>query len=164
MVVAAAILAVAAVTVLSRQSAGTRGSSSPEGSSSLAGKANKGAVALKGVAQEGQEDGLQKGKAPELTPEEQQRMAEGLKGLINKSTEDRAEVQHPDGSVSMDIEGRFQSVTVARVEEDGTVTQSCVDNPRAAGAFFGINPEQIKRAERAETPDSPNRTPVQPQN
>jgi hypothetical protein len=41
----------------------------------------------------------------------------------------------------MDLEDRFQNVTVARVNKDGSVSQSCVDNPQAAGAFFGIDPK-----------------------
>lgn len=31
-------------------------------------------------------------------------------------------VQHPDGSTSIDLEGRFQHVPVGRVNEDGTIT------------------------------------------
>ena len=45
----------------------------------------------------------------------------------------------------MDLHGRFQDVTVARVNSDGTVEQSCVNNPQAAAKFFGINPKLIER-------------------
>jgi type IV secretory pathway VirD2 relaxase len=64
--------------------------------------------------------------------------------MVNQSTEGLVQVQHADGSVSMDLEGRFQNVAVARVNKDGSVTQSCVDNPQAAGAFFGIDPKLIE--------------------
>jgi len=53
------------------------------------------------------------------------------------------EVHHADGSVSVNLEDRFQNVTVARVNKDGSVSQACVDNPQAAGAFFGIDPKLI---------------------
>jgi hypothetical protein len=33
---------------------------------------------------------------------------------------------HPDGSVSMDLEGRFQSATMATVGADGTIRIDCV--------------------------------------
>jgi hypothetical protein len=86
----------------------------------------------------------QTGQIKALTPEEAQKLAAGLKQMINQSTEGLVQVQHDDGSVSMDLEGRFQNVTVARVNKDGSVSQSCVDNPQAAGAFFGIDPKLIE--------------------
>jgi hypothetical protein len=43
----------------------------------------------------------------------------------------------------MDLQGRFQHVTVARINEDGSVSQSCVDNPQSAAAFFGIDPQLL---------------------
>ena len=81
-----------------------------------------------------------------LTPQEAEKLAAGLKPMLNQSTEGLVQVQHPDGSVSMDLDDRFQNVTVARVNKDGTVSQSCVDNPGAAGAFFGIDPKLIENA------------------
>jgi hypothetical protein len=80
----------------------------------------------------------------ELTDEEARRLAAGLKQMVNKSTEGLSEVQHADGSVTMDLQDRFQNVLVARVNDDRSVSQSCVDNPEAAGAFFGIDPKLIE--------------------
>lgn len=78
-----------------------------------------------------------------LTQEEAQQMAEGLRELVNQSSEGLKQVQHADGSVSMDLQGRFQSVALAKRTADGGVTQSCVDNPEAAAAFLGIDRELI---------------------
>ena len=86
----------------------------------------------------------QTGQIKALTPEEAQKLAAGLKQMVNQSTEGLVQVQHGDGSVSMDLEGRFQNVTVARVNKDGSVSRSCVDNARSAGAFFGIDPKLIE--------------------
>ena len=86
----------------------------------------------------------QTGRMRELTDEEQRKLAAGLKQMVNKSTDGLSEVQHADGSVTMDLQDRFQNVTVARVNDDGSVSQSCVDNPDAAGAFFGIDPKLIE--------------------
>jgi hypothetical protein len=83
------------------------------------------------------------GQTKELPPDEAQKLAGGLKELINQSTEGLVEVHHADGSVSVNLEDRFQNVTVARVNKDGSIAQSCVDNPKAAGAFFGIDPKLI---------------------
>jgi hypothetical protein len=85
----------------------------------------------------------QTGQIRPLTQEEAQRLAEGLKKLVNQSTDGLQSVQHADGSVSMDLQGRFQSVAVAKRDENGNVVQSCVDNREAAAAFFGIDPQLV---------------------
>lgn len=85
----------------------------------------------------------QTGQIKPLTQEEAQKLAEGIKQLINQSTDGLKSVNHPDGSVSMDLEGRFQSIAVARTDEGGKVVQSCVDNREAAAAFFGIDPQLV---------------------
>jgi TolA-binding protein len=139
--VATAILAIAAVTVVSRQKARAATAKSEAESLPVAKKSNFMTVR---VAGQDVEVDSQTGQIKELTPEEKQKLAAGLKQMVNQSTEGLVQVQHADGSVSMDLEGRFQNVTVARVNQDGSVSQSCVDNPQAAGAFFGIDPKLIE--------------------
>ena len=129
--VVAAILAIAAVTVVSRQQSRTR---------KVAKKSDSATVK---VVQQDVEVDRQTGQKTELTAEEARKMAGGLKQMVNQSTEGLVEVRHADGSVSVNLEDRFQNVTVARVNKDGSVAQSCVDNPKAAGAFFGIDPKLI---------------------
>ncbi len=85
----------------------------------------------------------QTGQIRPLTQEEAQRLAEGIKELVNQSTDGLKPVQHADGSVSLDLEGRFQSMAVARRNEDGTVTESCVDNRKSAADFFGVDPQLV---------------------
>jgi hypothetical protein len=85
----------------------------------------------------------QTGGVRPLTPEEAQRLADGIAPLVNQSDEGLKQVQHPDGSVSMNLEGRFQNVSVAQKNEDGTVSESCVNSPETAAAFFGIDPEKL---------------------
>jgi hypothetical protein len=143
-IVAVLVLGISAVSVLSRQTAKGLEPKKPE-SLSAAPKLAKVYVTQKVAGQDVHVDG-QKGEIQPLTPQEAEKMAEGLKPMLNQSTEGLVQVQHSDGSVSMDLEGRFQNVTVARVNKDGTISQSCVDNPRAAGAFFGIDPKQIENA------------------
>ena len=116
----------------------------------MANKVDKNFVTVEVAGQKVQVDS-QTGQIQELTPEEKQRLAAGLKQMVNKSADDLTEIHHTDGSVSVDLEGRFQSVTVAKIDEDGNLVQSCVDNPRAAGAFFGIDPQQIKDAKDSAT-------------
>ena len=85
----------------------------------------------------------QTGQVRPLTQEEAQRMADGIKELVNQSTDGLQSVRHSDGSVSMDLQGRFQSIAVAKRDEAGKLTQSCVDNPKAAAAFFEIDPQLV---------------------
>ena len=151
--VATAILAIAAVTVVSRQKARATGASAR--SLQVAKKSQGNLVKVKVAGQDVQVDS-QTGQIQELTPEEAQKLAAGLKQMVNQSTEGLVQVQHADGSVSMDLEGRFQNVTVARVNKDGSVTQSCVDNPQAAGAFFGIDPKLIEDSNTKPIENQPN--------
>ena len=99
----------------------------------------------------------QTGEMKPLTQEEAEKLAAGLKPMLNQSTEGLVQVQHADGSVSMDLQGRFQNVTVARMNQDGSLSESCVDNPRAAGAFFGIDPKLLGDKQNG-TSEQPTRT------
>jgi hypothetical protein len=98
----------------------------------------------------------QTGDMRPLTQQEAERLAAGLEPLLNQSTEGLVQVQHADGSVSMDLQGHFQDVAVARMNQDGSISQSCVNNPRAAGAFFGIDPKLLADKEN-ETSKQPSR-------
>jgi hypothetical protein len=89
----------------------------------------------------------QSGKARGLTAEEAAHLAEGLRQLVNQSSEGLVQVRRQDGSVSMDLQGRFQSVMVAKKEADGKITQGCVDNVDVAAAFFEIDPALIDGAQ-----------------
>ena len=85
----------------------------------------------------------QTGQIRPLTQEEAQRLAANIKQLVNQSTEGLKSVQHADGSVSMDLQGRFQSMVVTKRDENGEWVMSCVDNRAAAAAFFGIDPQLV---------------------
>jgi hypothetical protein len=139
--VATVILAIAAVAVASRQKAKATGASEAERSLRVANKSNF--IKVKVAGQDVEVDS-QTGRMRELTDDEARKLAAGLKQMVNKSTDGLSEVQHADGSVTMDLQDRFQNVLVARVNDDRSVSQSCVDNPDAAGAFFGIDPKLIE--------------------
>ena len=85
----------------------------------------------------------QTGQIRPLTQEEAQKLAEGIRKLVNQSTDGLQSVRHADGTVELDLEGRFQNIAVARRNVDGTLSESCVDNPKAAADFFGIDPQLV---------------------
>jgi hypothetical protein len=69
-----------------------------------------------------------------LTQAEAQQLADQLEG--NKATDGLVQEKHEDGTVAVDLQGRFQNVTLARKNDDGTVSAACVDTPEAAAAFL----------------------------
>jgi hypothetical protein len=139
--IAAVVVAGAAITVLSRQAAKDKVSTGNEAKLKTA-ESSKKYMTVKVAGREVQVD-PQTGKIKPLTPAEAQELADGLKTMLNKSTEGLEEVHNADGSVSVDLKGRFQNVTIARVNEDGTLEKSCVDEPKAAAEFLGIDPQLI---------------------
>ncbi len=84
-----------------------------------------------------------------LTQEQSQQIADALQN--NKSTDGLVQVQHADGTVEMDLQGRFQNVMLAKKNDDGSVSQACVDNPEAAKAF-------LHGADTTTTADTTNKT------
>ena len=69
-----------------------------------------------------------------LTQEQSQQIADALEG--NKSTEGLVQTQHDDGTVEVDLQGRFQNVMMAKRNDDGSVSNACVDTPEAAKSFL----------------------------
>ena len=69
-----------------------------------------------------------------LTQQQSQQIADALEG--NKSTEGLVEVRHEDGTVEVDLQGHFQNVMMAKRNEDGSVSNACVDTPEAAKSFL----------------------------
>jgi hypothetical protein len=141
------VLVIGAISAVSRQLVAGIQSQESAKPVALSDPSHKKFTTLKVAGQDVQVDS-QTGKLKPLTPEEAQRLAEGLKRMVNKSADGLTQVQHEDGSVSMDLEGRFRHVVVARATEDGSVSMSCVDNPQAAAAAIGVDPKLLE-AERA---------------
>jgi hypothetical protein len=143
-IVVAAILAITAVTVISRQDRAARAAAAEP--VTAPGATSSRTYVTRRIGGQDILIDSQTGETKPLTPQEAQKLAEGLAPMLDNSADGLVKVRHADGSVSMDLEGRFQNVTVARVSSDGTIEQSCVDNPRDAAKFFGINPELIEKA------------------
>lgn len=149
MAIAAAVIATAAVTVISRQH--TRRSVEGQAGateSTLKTMGSRTYVTRRVGGQDIQVD-TQTGQIKPLTSQEAQQLANGLAPMLDNSTDGLVQVHHADGSVSMDLQGRFQNVAVMKVNTDGTIEQGCVDNPRAATKFFGMDSKLIENAPTA---------------
>ena len=142
MVTAAAILiAVAAITVVSKQLVFSN-VPAPVVAKAAPGETGKKYVTVKVAGREVQVD-PQTGQIKPLSPDEAKQMADGLKTMLNKSTDGLVPVQNPDGSTTIDLQGRFRNVAVARINADGTLEQSCIDEPQQAARLFGIDPQLL---------------------
>lgn len=142
-ITAIAVVAITAVTVVSRQSAHGGDADGPQKvTTAVSGAADAKYAKVRVAAQDVHVD--QSSQVKPLSPEEAKKLADSLKHHLNKSTEGLVEERHADGSVSVDLQGRFQNVTIARKNQDGSVSQSCVDNPRAAAAFYKIDPKLLE--------------------
>lgn len=86
------------------------------------------------------------GKLRPPTPEEARRLAEGMQKMLNRSSDGLTVVEHPDGSKSVNLEGRFQSLSVGKVNSDGTVSTKCVTNLNEAEAFVGTSLKTLRNS------------------
>lgn len=56
--------------------------------------------------------------------------------MLSRSTEGLHEVHHPDGRVSVNLQGRFMNASVARIGADGAVEHLCAEDQAEAEAFL----------------------------
>ena len=91
------------------------------------------------------------GQARALTAEESAKLAAAIKDLVNQSADGLVQVRRADGSVSMNLQGRFQNVLLAKKTDSGTIDQACVDNVDAASAFLDldVDPALVTTLKRA---------------
>lgn len=66
------------------------------------------------------------GKLRQPTAEERRAMARQLQGLLNRSSEGLTPVSRPDGTVTLDLQGRFRNVSIARRADDGSIAVDCI--------------------------------------
>jgi len=130
------VLTIGVVFGVSRSRASSRG---PMSGKQTVVKAQPTAYVTRSVGGQTVQIDPQTGQVRPLTQEEAQRLADGLKSLANQSIEGLEQVRHADGSVSVDLQDRFQNVALAQKQADGKVAQTCIDNPQAGAAFFGLD-------------------------
>jgi hypothetical protein len=53
------------------------------------------------------------------------------RSMLSRSTEGLVEVRHPNGSVTLDLQGRFREFAVARIGSDGRPVLQCLDDSAA---------------------------------
>ncbi|MEM7050029.1 MAG: hypothetical protein AAF604_10230 [Acidobacteriota bacterium] len=74
----------------------------------------------------------QTGKVRPVAPEESRRLGTKERAMLSRSAVGLSSVKRADGSVSLDLQGRFLSLSTARVEADGGIHGLCVDSLQEA--------------------------------
>ncbi|MFT3913766.1 MAG: hypothetical protein QM704_06560 [Anaeromyxobacteraceae bacterium] len=92
------------------------------------------------------------GKLRALTPEEARALVEAMAPNLSQTTEGLREVQHTGGAVSVDLEGRFESATVAKLATGGNVETRCVTTKAEAEQFLAPPKPAAKARKAASTP------------
>jgi len=70
------------------------------------------------------------------TEDELRELSQSQGRLLNRSVKGLPVATHPTGARSVNLQGRFWNVSVARVGANGALSQACVGDLKAAGAFL----------------------------
>lgn len=133
---AGVLLALGAATVIARYaSPGKAAASSPNASA-----ADDGFVTVNAGGKKIRVNARTMQQGP-LTQDQAQDIADMLRD--NKSTAGLVEVKHADGTVEVNLQGRFQNVVIAKRNDDGSLSVGCVDSPGSAKAFLENKQTQV---------------------
>jgi hypothetical protein len=86
------------------------------------------------------------GKLRALTPEEARALLDGISRYVDQSSDGLAQQNYSDGSASIDLDERFQSVVVARAGADGKAAARCVTSLAEANSFRAVRDGEAKTA------------------
>lgn len=85
-------------------------------------------------------------KAPEIPGKA---LSPGLQRRVSRSTEGLAAKTLRDGTETLDLQGRFLVLSVAKRQADGTFATSCVHSAEAAAAAMTAEPDTAQPTEEA---------------
>lgn len=91
----------------------------------------------------------QTGKIRQPTNEEIKQLTDALK--LNDSVEGLSPVTLDNGATMVDLQDRMQSVAIAKINADGTVSEACVKNGKQASSFLKNKSTVRKQANKAST-------------
>jgi hypothetical protein len=100
----------------------------------------------------------QTGKLRPPTPDEARQLGAALKNFLNRSDQGLTITTHANGVQSVDLQGRFQSVSLAKINPDGSASEKCVTSMSEAQAFLMPAPAKQKSAASPATGKKANRS------
>lgn len=74
-----------------------------------------------------------------------------LRNALSRSSEGLVFQRAPGGGVSVDLQGRFQNVSVARIDADGEIRTGCVTSHESLAEFLAAHPGASEEDYAAET-------------
>lgn len=89
-----------------------------------------------GKGQSAQAPGKKDAGLTQPSREEIKVLLDGIKQLVNQSTEGLEVKSLPGGGQIVDLEGRFQNIAVAKQNADGSVQEHCVTTVKEAEEFL----------------------------
>ncbi len=101
------------------------------------------------------------GRLRPVTPEEARQLVAAMARFVDQSSEGLTATSLPNGAVVLDLDDRFQSVSMARLAEDGSVVARCVGTVREAEQFLA-SPAQPTARRTARTAEVTARRPAPP--
>ena len=84
------------------------------------------------------------GKLRAITAEEARALVDGMARYVDQSSEGLTPVRHENGAISVDLDDRFQSVSMARVAADGSAVVRCVSTKEEAEQFLAKDGKTAK--------------------
>jgi hypothetical protein len=96
----------------------------------------------------------QTGKLRPPTPEEVRTLTQGLKTMLSRSDQGLTVVRHPNGMQSVNLQGRFQSVALVKINSDGNASEQCVTNEQEAKQFLTSENVTTKSADHSTKKES----------
>ena len=93
------------------------------------------------------------GKLRKPTQEEINVLVQGMH--LNDSPEGLTTKTVGNGSVVMDLQGRFENATVAKINPDGTLSTACVTNAKQAKAFLTADTTKTTKTTKQGTTAAP---------
>lgn len=99
------------------------------------------------VNSSGQQVDSNSGKLRQPTPEEVQKLTESM--TMNDSVEGLTPRTVSHGATAVDLQGRFQSVAIAKKNPDGSISEACVQSKKEAEDFLNSKPAAKKDATKA---------------
>ncbi|MGA9769165.1 MAG: hypothetical protein WBV94_09000 [Blastocatellia bacterium] len=85
----------------------------------------------------------QTGRMRKPTVEEARALVDTITGLTNRSTKGLQVEKAENGMSKVDLQGRFQTVVLAKPNADGTNEIRCVSSLKEAAEFLGIDPTKL---------------------
>jgi len=63
-----------------------------------------------------------------------------LRNALSRSSEGLVFQRSPGGGVVVDLQGRFQNISVARIDADGEIRMGCADSHESLAEFLAAHP------------------------